>query len=455
MTSSIAAIITVYSENEKFYLNSIPHDNRSPSLPGVTNVFAIGSSQPVYTFDRGFDSVGQNSNNLVLSNDGTTVFFFIPWGADESKEGLKSISIYKRGELVRSYTAAEITGCDLTKERCDPLYSNYDDVVDKEKSNFGRPGYRRVFKSGVSDAEKFLSDFPIFTHNDTVYITDSKKTVHRFSLSEGKRIDSTPFDKLFPELRSIGRFNRVVIERFEAPLSIDFPRLSTGADVSVALGKTIGMTPYDISSRSDEKYKRYSIKLSGYLNRDGSFEIDELSVQDGISEQAIRDFFAKKRFRSELIPRVIDRWFLSEEYFFFRKADSRLAIQERKEEQKVEREELAKRLVSEKIGDRYIPKDLGDAFEQLDKELPEVVRNEMKKLDRRDEMIKYHHGLGTWIRNNWGLWGGSRLQKYFTDRGVDHPDEMSGVILSFYWDWLHGHKDTWKQWEKNPNKSLL
>ena len=65
-------------------------------------------------------------------------------------------------------------------------------------------------------------------------------------------------------------------------------------------------------------------------------------------------------------------------------------------------------------------------------------------------MIKYHLGLGMWMRNNWGLWGGSRLQKYFTDKGVTHPEGMSSVILFYYWDWLQGRKDTWKDWEKNP-----
>lgn len=54
-----------------------------------------------------------------------------------------------------------------------------------------------------------------------------------------------------------------------------------------------------------------------------------------------------------------------------------------------------------------------------------------------------------WIRNNWGLWGGSRLQKYFTDKGIHHPDNMSHVILVHYYDWLLGSKETWKEWEKS------
>ena len=59
-------------------------------------------------------------------------------------------------------------------------------------------------------------------------------------------------------------------------------------------------------------------------------------------------------------------------------------------------------------------------------------------------------GLGMWIRNNWGLRSGSRLQKYFRDRKIVHPDNMSGIILDYYHDWLNGKKDTWKEWEQNP-----
>ena len=88
----------------------------------------------------------------------------------------------------------------------------------------------------------------------------------------------------------------------------------------------------------------------------------------------------------------------------------------------------------------------------MDKLLPEVDRKEMHALPKRDDMIQYHMGLGMWIRNNWGLWGGSRLQKYFSERGITHPDDMSGLLLNFYYDWLHGQNDNWKAWEKKPTK---
>jgi hypothetical protein len=90
----------------------------------------------------------------------------------------------------------------------------------------------------------------------------------------------------------------------------------------------------------------------------------------------------------------------------------------------------------------------------LDKFLTEINREEMRALPKREDMIQYHLGLGTWMRNNWGLWGGSRLQKYFSDRGVKHPESMSTVILYHYHDWLNGRRETWKEWEQNPRKVL-
>ena len=43
----------------------------------------------------------------------------------------------------------------------------------------------------------------------------------------------------------------------------------------------------------------------------------------------------------------------------------------------------------------------------------------------------YHNTLGRWIRNEWGLWGDSNpeLKKWFWEKGIRHPDDMSSVIL--------------------------
>jgi len=84
----------------------------------------------------------------------------------------------------------------------------------------------------------------------------------------------------------------------------------------------------------------------------------------------------------------------------------------------------------------YVPKDLDDCFVELKKMLPSKVLNEMQ-VKTEKEMIEYHFGLGVWLRNNWGLWGGSRLATYFKKIGLVHPDDMSGLILTTFWRHLH------------------
>jgi hypothetical protein len=105
-----------------------------------------------------------------------------------------------------------------------------------------------------------------------------------------------------------------------------------------------------------------------------------------------------------------------------------------------------------------IPRDLAATHEELSKMLPKEIIKKMKE-GTEDDMVLWHHGLGTWIRNNWGLWGGSPLQTSLTKLGLKHPDDMSGLILDTYWRHLHerpldveakvkAYQDYWEQLEK-------
>jgi hypothetical protein len=84
----------------------------------------------------------------------------------------------------------------------------------------------------------------------------------------------------------------------------------------------------------------------------------------------------------------------------------------------------------------YIPKDLNDCFTELTRILPAAEIVKLRNIPE-SELIDYHLGLGMWIRNNWGLWGGSRLSRWFNAQGIYHPDDMSGIILTSFWRHLH------------------
>lgn len=102
-----------------------------------------------------------------------------------------------------------------------------------------------------------------------------------------------------------------------------------------------------------------------------------------------------------------------------------------------------------------IPKDLDDCFDQLKKKLKPEDLAKMKS-GTEEDMIQYHFGLGMWMRNNWGLRKGGRLATWFNDKGIHHPDDMSGIILDSFWRHLNAkpidldkqikhYQDYWKQ----------
>lgn len=114
----------------------------------------------------------------------------------------------------------------------------------------------------------------------------------------------------------------------------------------------------------------------------------------------------------------------------------------------------------------YIPKDLGECFEELAHLLSADDIASFKNGPEEKACIDMHMGLGMWMRNTWGLWAGSRLGFYFADLGVFHPDDMSAIILTSFHRHLNGkpikldkqisvYKKYWKKQsdEEGPSSS--
>jgi hypothetical protein len=91
------------------------------------------------------------------------------------------------------------------------------------------------------------------------------------------------------------------------------------------------------------------------------------------------------------------------------------------------------RFTTDSLRGVYIPKDLEDCFKQINSFWADSTKLKMKKLTENEFSSRLHLGFGMWMRNNWQLWGGSRLSKYFNDKGIHHPDDISGIILDSYY----------------------
>ena len=88
----------------------------------------------------------------------------------------------------------------------------------------------------------------------------------------------------------------------------------------------------------------------------------------------------------------------------------------------------------------YIPFDLDDCIQQLDKIFADSSKVKIKAMTEDDFSARMHLNFGMWMRNNWGLWKGSRLSKFFNEKGIYHPDDMSGIILDSYYRHLKGQE---------------
>jgi len=448
--SSVITISKTYSQNGKFYLKTIPFDDEHPSIRGKSFLYETKNDKLIYTVDRYFNYNGDSENFLAVSNDGNTIAQFLFWGASEEVTGLNSISIYKNGNLFKSYSLTEITGCDLNNEKCNLVYWNTDSVIDKVKSKWGTKEYKKTLKEGISEKEAFLNEYAIFSNNDTVYFTDSRKNVHLLDLKTASIISTNEFDSFYPLLIQLKNKNHVetqVKERPEPANKEFFPELLSGKQTGAALADELNMKAVHVYDNDFYKYINYGISLSAYIHKSGKIEIEKLEVDKALPYDQIRSFLERNIYDMHFLPPEIDKWHFRSFLCNFRNKSDSVAELETlrvKRERQIERE---RRLTVDSINGIYIPKNLEECFIQLDKILKKIDKKEMVELKNSFGMYKYHLGIGMWIRNNWGLWGGSRLEQYFKSNGVQHPDDMSGIILTHYYDWLHGVREYGKIFE--------
>jgi len=112
----------------------------------------------------------------------------------------------------------------------------------------------------------------------------------------------------------------------------------------------------------------------------------------------------------------------------------------------------------------YITKDLEDCFQTINAFWDDSTRNAVRAMEEQEFSARTHRGFGMWMRNNWQLWGGSRLSVYFNKLEIYHPDDMSAIILTSYHRFLNGkevglesqislYRDYWKSVDTRKDES--
>lgn len=115
---------------------------------------------------------------------------------------------------------------------------------------------------------------------------------------------------------------------------------------------------------------------------------------------------------------------------------------------------LAKKIYRKTI--KKQPSNLEECFVALKKMLNKREMRFILESDDEKVMHRYHSSLGRYIRNEWGLWSGSKLRNYFENLGLNHPDDMSGLILCSFWRRVHNKPlnidkqiETYQEWWKD------
>ena len=89
----------------------------------------------------------------------------------------------------------------------------------------------------------------------------------------------------------------------------------------------------------------------------------------------------------------------------------------------------AERIQMEEIDGVYIPANIGDAFDELERLSSPADLEKYKMADEETVRTKLHFGLGRWMIHNWGFYDGSRLSHYLKEMGLEHPDDMAKFLL--------------------------
>jgi hypothetical protein len=109
-------------------------------------------------------------------------------------------------------------------------------------------------------------------------------------------------------------------------------------------------------------------------------------------------------------------------------------IKKYQKQQKADYNYYMAKLTKDSLNGFYIPKDINDCLTELDKLVDKKLKEEFATKEEKAAVSSwYSFGPGLYMRNEWGLWGGSRLQKYFFDLGKKDPEDISAIILTCYY----------------------
>ena len=432
-------LIKDYSENMQYYTERIYYNFcRNTFIPfvefGQTKIYSVKDKKMIYKVDKYLD-------RCKISNDGLSI---IEYNND-------SVSYYKAGLLIKSYSKSELLKCDENIEDCDLFYNNPDLRVITDTLSYRVLPKSSTWNYGLHDSNGeyiyndsaepnlvFADKFTVFSFGDTLFIVSPKLKVLKFSFATGN-YDEYDFLSNVNYLKTIAKKHKHETECLDYQFC-HFPNLKDGQTLLASLEKKFDylfkevyvLEESDIEDLDYEGLNYHYIFIGGLLDRNGNFEIKKIS-SDSIKEiSAFKDYIYSLKFDSLKMPQVVDKWYYRTS-IQFRNKDIKQA---RAEQLKIDSLENIK-IKLDTIDGEYIPKNIQECMGILDKFFSPRIKREL-------QAMKYQNGLGHYsmeyydiMDKKWHLIAGSHLARYFNELGIFSPGDMVHIILHAYYNYVH------------------
>ena len=98
----------------------------------------------------------------------------------------------------------------------------------------------------------------------------------------------------------------------------------------------------------------------------------------------------------------------------------------------------AQRIVQSKLDGQYIPKDIFDAFNELNRLTDTSSRAKFRSMTEYEVEHKVFFSLGRWIATKWSLYDGSRYSHYLKESGISFPEDQAIATMICWHRKLNG-----------------
>ncbi|MGJ8685100.1 MAG: DUF6794 domain-containing protein [Nonlabens sp.] len=435
------------SENGAYRIKSIAFNNTPGNIDGVSYVYQ--GEQLLYQIPRSFDILLDNSTRTVISNDGTIVIYYNNKKYRPEKE-FDNVVVYKEGVLVGSFTTAQYADCGEKENNCTVLYNNYDSVIDYKRSDYGKSDYKKVLRS-MDEDEEWLHHKSLVLKDNIIYTVSGQKKISVLHINDQVLEKNVDFEKLHPFIKSFKSPKTEILNVPKTRMTIDqFVEQSSGETLNRLLERKFNLKSV---SKNDKKaaqeFQLYNVAMTGYMTRFGFFEISTIDLDSKFDKKDLIKYIDEIQFEPSTIDNVLPKQYFSYYGTAYRNANDNVS---RDEKIAYDKAAIAKRINRQQldtINGIYIPRNMEEAFITLDKVMPPKERQLLVKLENQPE--KYNSdagGLGIWIRVNWGIIEGSRLEVYFNERDLTKPKEVSNTLVTQYIKYLKKEPQVARNWER-------